>query len=45
MAKTKAKGKTRQSFKFQNTKVQRGEILMIPSLTYCNNHIIIYQFQ
>ena len=44
MAKTK-KRKTRHSFKFQNNKVQKGEILMIPSLTKCNSYIIIYQFQ
>ena len=44
MAKTK-KRKTMQSFKFQNNKVQKGEILMIPSLTKCNSYIIIYQFQ
>ena len=45
MAKTKTKGKTRQSFKFLNNKVQKGEILMIASLTHCNSHVIIYQFQ
>ena len=46
MAKTKTKGKTRQSFKFQNlTKSKKREILMIFSLTQCNSYIIIYQFQ
>ena len=45
MAKTKTKGKTRQSFQFLNNKVQKGETLMITSLIHCNSHVIIYQFQ
>ena len=42
MAKTQTERKPKQSFKFN--KVQKGEILMIPSLTQCNSYIIIYQF-
>ena len=39
------KGKTRQSLKFWNNKVQKGEILIICSSIQCNSYINIYQFQ
>ena len=44
IAKTK-KGKTMQSFKLLNNKVQKGETLIVPSLIQCNSYVIIYQFQ
>ena len=45
MAKLKQKEKLGNHSNSKNNKVQKGEILLIPSLTQCNSYIIICQFQ